>query len=68
MNPNGYNNMLNRPVLRAPAVHGVSSNNFKNDLTKKLHVFASKSCPKTSPEIILSNSNIFGPGPSWPKS
>ena len=29
MYPNGYN-MLNRPVLRAPAVHGVSSiNNFR---------------------------------------
>ena len=46
------------------------SERWKRDkaITKKLHDFASKSCSKTSPEKLLSNSNIFGPGPSWPKS
>ena len=35
MNPNGYN-MLNRPVLRAPAVHGVSSISSANHVATRV--------------------------------
>ncbi len=37
MNPNGYN-MLNRPMLRAPAVHCVSS--FTGEQEKNISDFA----------------------------